>query len=69
MVKEKVREFFKERFSGEACQRVRLDNAKFNRITEEDNALRVGRITDKEVKHVVCSCDSDKSSSPDDFNF
>jgi len=37
-VKEKVRDFFKERFSGETCQRVRLDNAEFNRITEEDNA-------------------------------
>ena len=45
-MKENVRDFFKERFSGEACQRVRLNNAEFNRITKEDNALLVGRITE-----------------------
>ena len=67
LVKEKVRDFFKERFSGETCQWVKLDNAEFNRITNEDNALLVGRITEEEAKSLVWSCDSDKSSSPNDF--
>jgi len=69
VVKEKVRDFFKERFSGESSQRVRLDNVEFNRITEEDNASLVGRITEEEVKLAVWSCDNDKSLGPDGFNF
>jgi len=43
-VKEKVREYFKERFTREVCQHVRLDNVGFNRITEEDNVSWVGGI-------------------------
>ena len=49
-VKDKVREYFKERFSGEARQSVRLDTAGSNRITEEDNVLLVARISEEDVK-------------------
>ena len=69
MVKEKLREFYDEGFSGEVCQRVRLNNTSFNRITNEDNVLLVGKISKEEVKRAMWSCDSDKSLGPDGFNF
>ena len=68
-MKEKVRDFFKESFGEKTCQRIRLDNAGFNRISEEDNGLLVGRIAEEEIKQAMWSCDSDKSSIPDGFNF
>jgi len=67
-VKDKVRMYFKERFSGDDRLSVKLDNASFNRISEEDNIGLVGRISDEEVKEAVWSCDSDKSPGPDGFN-
>ena len=66
---EKVREYYKERFSKEVCQRVKLDKVGFNRITDEDNVLLVGRISEEEVKRAIWSYDSDKSPGPDGFNF
>jgi len=68
-VKTKVREFFKARFDGMYKAQVRLDNVRFNSIFYEDNALLVGAVSDEEVKNVVWSCDSLKSSGPDGFNF
>jgi len=38
-------------------------------ITEEDNVLLVGRISEEEVKLAVWSCGSDKSLGPDGLNF
>jgi len=68
-VKAKVKEFFKARFDGMSEPQVRLDNVRFNSISDEDNALLVGAVFDEEVKDVVWSCDSSKSPGPDGFNF
>lgn len=62
VVKENIRDFFKAKFSGCVCQRIRLDNTDFNKITDEDNAMLVRSISEGEIKDVVWSCDSDKSS-------
>jgi len=41
-IKDKVQEFFEERFArNNACQ-VRLDNARFNTISDSDNVLFTG---------------------------
>ena len=48
---------------------VKLDNASFKRISDEDNIWLVGRISEEEVKEAVWSCGSDKSPGPDGFNF
>jgi len=69
VVKDKVRMYFKGRFSGDDRLSVKLHNACFNKITEEDNIWLVGRISDEEVKEAVWSCGSDKSPRPDGFNF
>ena len=69
VVKTKVREFFEPRFVGESEPMVRLDNVRFNSISDEDNELLVGVVSEKEVKNVVWSCESSKSLSPDGFNF
>ena len=68
-VKDKVKEYFKDRFFGEARQSVKLDNVGFNKIIEEDNVLLVGRISEEEVKQAVWSCGSDKSLGPNGCNF
>jgi len=69
VVKDKVKMYFKERFSDDDRLSVKLDNACFNRIAEEDNIRLVGRISEEEVKEAVWSCGSDKSPRPDGFNF
>jgi len=68
-VKEKVKEFFKERFSGRAWQQVRIDNANFTCVLDEDNQRLTERITEKEIKNAMSSCESSKSPGPDGFNF
>jgi len=69
VVKTKVREFFEARFVGECEPMVRLDNVRFNSISDEDNESLVGVISEEEVKNVVWSCDSLKSFGPDRSNF
>ena len=69
MVKEKVREFFEVKFArNNACQ-VRLDNVRFNSISDSDNDLLIGVFSEEEVRTAVWCCDSSKSSDPDGFNF
>ncbi|XP_068466669.1 uncharacterized protein [Phaseolus vulgaris] len=69
VVKDKVKDFFKFCFDEEVGVPVRLDNACFNSISDEDNEMLVRVISKEEVKLVVWSCDSSKSPGPDDFNF
>jgi len=68
-VKAKVKEFFKAIFDGMSEPKVKLDNVRFNSMSDEENVLLVGTVFDEEVKDAVCSCDSSKSPSPDSFNF
>jgi len=68
-VKAKVREFFKAIFDGMSEPQVRLDNVRFNSISDEDNALLVRVVFDEEVKDAVWRCDSLKSPGLDGFNF
>ena len=69
VVKSTVEEFFKARFTRESEPLVRLDNVQFNTISDEDNELLVGVVSEEEVNNVVWSCDSSKSPGPDGFNF
>ena len=69
MVKSTIEEFFKARFARESKPLVRLDNVRFNTISDEDNELLVGAISEEEVKNVVWSCDSSESPGPYGFNF
>jgi len=69
VVKTKVRDFFEARFVGEYEPLVRLDNVRFNSISDEDNESLVGVVSQEEVKNVVWSSDSSKSPGPNGFNF
>jgi len=69
VVKEKVRDFFKNRFEGVIGPQVRLDNVFFNSISDSDNEMLVGSFSKEEIKNAVWNCDSSKSPSPDGFNF
>jgi len=61
MIKNRVCEFFEERFArNNACQ-VRLDNVRFSFISESDNAMLTGDFSEDEVRAAVWSCDSYKS--------
>jgi len=53
VVKGKVRDFFKNRFSRGDSQQVRIDNADFSRISDVNNGMLVERITKEEIKNVV----------------
>ena len=60
MVKDNISDFFKSRFDKEVELPVRLDNASFNSITDEDNEMLVEGMSEDEVKLVVWSCDTSK---------
>jgi len=69
VVKDKVCEFFEDRFArNDACQ-VRLDNVRFSSISDSDNDLLIGDFFEEEIRTKVWSCDNSKSRSPDGFNF
>jgi len=69
VIKDKVREFFEDRFArNDACQ-VRLDNVRFCSISDSDNDLLIGDFSEKEIRVAVWSCDNSKSPGPDGFNF
>jgi len=68
VVKDKVREFLEARFVGNEELSVRLDNVRFNSISEEDNQMLVGSFSVEEIKEAVWSCNSSKSPDPDGFN-
>jgi len=65
MVKENVKDFFKDRFSADVRHQVILDNVDFTSITLEDNNVLMDRIFEEEIKNAVCS----KSLGPNGFNF
>ena len=68
-VKDKVCEFFEERFSrNDSCQ-VRLDKVEFNSISEADNEMLIGEFSEEEVRASIWGCDSSKSPGLDGFNF
>jgi len=68
-VKNKVCEFFEERFArNDACQ-VRLDKVEFNSLSESDNEMLIGEFSEEEVRIAIWGCDSSKSPDPDGFNF
>ena len=68
-VKNKVCEFFEERFArNDACQ-VRLEKIDFNSISEANNELLIGDFSEEEVNAAIWGCDSSKNPGPDGFNF
>jgi len=69
MVKRKVKEFFDMRFrEGENIQ-VKLDDIRFNNISEEDNVMLTRRFSEEEIKDAIWACEGSKSPGPDDYNF
>ena len=69
VIKDKVRVFFEDRFARkEGCQ-VRLDNVRFNSISEEDNELLIADFFEDEIRGAIWNCNSSKSPVPDGFNF
>lgn len=68
VVKDKVKNFFEAKFVGNEELPVKLDNVKFNSISEVDNQMLVGAFNEEEIKEAVWSCDSSKSPSPYGFN-
>jgi len=68
-VKRKVRDFFMARFNVGDRPQVRLDNAVFNSISNEDNDMLMEKITKDEVSNAMWNCDNLKSLGPNDFNF
>ena len=52
-VKDKVCEFFEERFArNDSCQ-VRLDKVEFNSISEADNEMLIGDFSEEEVRAAI----------------
>jgi len=68
-VKNKVSEFFEERFARKDVCQVILDKVDFNSISEVDNEMLVGEVSEEEVKAAIWGCDSSKSPGSDGFNF
>jgi len=69
VIMDKVCDFFKDRFDrNDVCQ-VRLDNVRFNSISEAYNELLVGEFSKEEIRTAVWNCESSKSPGPDGFNF
>jgi len=69
VVKTKVKEFFEARFVGESELVIRLDNVRFTSLSNKDNVSLIGVVSEEEIKNIVWSCDSSKSSGPEGFNF
>jgi len=69
VIMDKVRDFFKDRFNKNNVHQVRLDNVRFNSISEADNELLVGEFSEEEIRTAVWNCESSKSPGPDGFNF
>ena len=50
VIMDKVRDFFKDRFNrNDVCQ-VRLDNVRFNSISEADNEMLVGEFSKEKIR-------------------
>jgi len=69
VIKDKVRDYFEDRFARKEACTVRLDNVRFNSISQADNELLVGDFSEEEIRAAVWNCESSKSSGPDGFNF
>ncbi|XP_057425790.1 uncharacterized protein LOC130719169 [Lotus japonicus] len=69
-VKERVKEFFEEKFQNQPfTRRPRLDGVLFNQIYDEDNRRLCACITLEEIREAVWDCDGNKSLGPDGYNF
>jgi len=69
VIKDKVRNYFEDRFArNEACT-IRLDNVRFNSISQADNELLVGDFSEEDIRVAIWNCESSKSPGPDGFNF
>jgi len=56
VIKDKVRDYFEDRFARNKACMVRLDNVKFNSISKADNELLVGDFTEEEIRVAVWNC-------------
>ena len=68
-VKSQVKQFFKSRFEVPSECKLNLDGVSFRTISEDENALLSGIISEAEVLEVVCQCGSSKCPGSDGFNF
>lgn len=68
-VKDEIKCHFERIFSEVTYSRPKLDGVLFNMISAEDNAFLTAPFSLEEIKDAIWSCDSDKSSRPDGFNF
>jgi len=68
-VKEVVKDFFENRFTGGTNVNLRLDNVVFPTINREDNDLLINHFSDEEIKAAVWDCENSKSPGPNGFNF
>lgn len=68
-VKNKVKSYFESVFSTQKRPRPVLDRIQFKTLTRDDNLFLSVAFSLDEIKDVVWSCDGDKSSGSDGFNF
>lgn len=61
VVKEGVKEFYKNRLTTTLELGVRLDNIQFQQISKEDNYMLINRFEETEIKAAVQECGSSKS--------
>jgi len=69
VIKDKVRDYFEDRFARNETCAIRLDNVRFNSISEADNEMLVRDFSEEEIKVAVWNSESSKSPSTDGFNF
>lgn len=69
LVKNKVREFFEDRFKERSWPGLYLDGVPFPSISLEENASLTTSFELEEIRSAVWDCEGDKSHGPDGFNF
>lgn len=68
-IKKEARVFFKKIFREDYDSRPILENLEFNRLTKTQADSLTLPFTKEEIDSTVASCDSNKASGPDGFNF
>ena len=61
MMKEMVKEFYKNKMSAIEDIGVKLDSVEFKAITDSDNLLLTKPFKEKEIKDAIWNCNSRKS--------
>lgn len=69
IVKMEVKNYFENKFNVQERVDMNMDDVHFSSISQVDNEMLYGVITENEILATVSQCGSTKSPGPDGFNF